>query len=98
MIDTLVTDTNTLFATRHAALERERQDRFHHAFDNAARPLFWQVTGRWACKLKTLLWLNEHREQFVLFLNNELEHYVMLYFLRVHLFNSIWSVNLHTLC
>lgn len=75
VIDVLVSDTNTLFATRHAALERERQDRFHRAFDNAARPLFWQVTGRWACKLKTLLWLNEHRVQFVLFLNNELEHY-----------------------
>lgn len=74
-IDQLVSDTNTLFASRHAAAERDRQERFKLAFDVAARPLFWQVSGRWACKLRTLLWLNDHRVAFLRFVNQEIDRF-----------------------
>lgn len=61
LVDVLVDNMNLLFSQRHAADERVRQERFQRVFGIAPRPLFWLVSGRWACKLRSVIWMSTNR-------------------------------------
>jgi hypothetical protein len=74
LVDNIVTQLNKLFSSRISVDDRARQYRFHHIFGRAARTLFWQVRGRWACKLATVLWLtqDDNRPRLLEFLATEI--------------------------
>ena len=75
LADEVLTHLNSLFASRQAAEDRARQERFSVAFHRSGRTLFWQVRGRWACKLTTLLWIadDSNAKQFMRFIDSEIE-------------------------
>lgn len=71
LVDILVENMNQLFSQRNAADERLRQERFQQAFGIAPRPLFWLVSGRWACKLRSVIWMSTNRVSLLAWLKSE---------------------------
>ena len=75
VVDSIAAHLNSLFSRRDAAEERARQERFTAIFSRSPRALFWQVRGRWACKLTSIRWIHDNRVEFLAFLVNEITNF-----------------------